>query len=241
MDIQLSATERMALAEDDETTVSALRELVHGEDPAPFDNEPDLESAAALNLMNSCRDPRTIEGEIILARDASKELESGYLEGDLDLSHREYSDKLRALRDREADLLAELSESRVITQMSEAAQSKEWFRQIEQVKRQAKREGVDLSDPQLAEQWDRNVKYLGSMSENGDKPMSWFLTEALAMVRVRLEDTRQKKQRTARHEDHGSGFSQHSGGDRLSQLKGFELEAALARMTPEQAEAWLNS
>lgn len=245
----LSATERLALAEGDGDVQDALRELVYGgnQDDDSREDEGGIEAVAASSLRGQCRSMDEIEIEIDIARGNLERLEKDYEAGESDLTYDEYRQEIRQLNDRVQDLREERSGSKALLQIADAAEEKEWRRQIDLAKQRAMRQGIDLYDTELEEQWDRCVRYLGSQAENATKSGRWFLDQALAMVRVRLEDGGRNNRKSSRdlRKDHDRSFATPSGteasGDHISRLKGLELEAALARMSPEQAEAWLTS
>lgn len=124
------------------------------------------------------------------------------------------------------------------------------------------------ANPMLLQNWDLKVRALASDPKNADKPGDWYLREAHkqvlaeaaalaeslgyqrgdktrssgdpvrdALIRRRPADTRAKSLSTlpAAAADSGLNGSEFSHLDRMS---GDDLEAAVARMTPEQQDRW---
>lgn len=172
--------------------------------------------------------------ELVASKDA---LESAYEAGDSELTYAEHRAKLREIDAALLDLNAERAEAGLVHRMAGEARQKDWRRQIEETRREAGRLGLDLKPgSELEAQWDRAVKYLGADPANNHRDAAWFLREALNMVAAR------HGKHPATRDDHrpGAGSRGAAPAD-LEGLKGLALEQALARMSPEQADQWLNS
>ncbi|MFM2005056.1 MAG: hypothetical protein RLZZ09_711 [Pseudomonadota bacterium] len=131
------------------------------------------------------------------------------------------------------DLTGDLAESRMISRMANQAASDDWQRQIDATRHEAKSMGLDLRPgSEMERQWDRIVRFLGSEPENAHQPASWFLKTALEMVASRHDKL------DPSHYPKGGRVSAPRG---LDSLKGLALEQALARMSPEEAERWLQA
>lgn len=187
-----------------------------------------------IDMAREVAPPDQIEQGIQQLRHQRDALEAAYEEGESDLTHAEFQAKVRELGAQIFDLNADLAEARLITRMASQAATEDWRRQVADARKEAKSMGLDLRPGSDAEaQWDRCVKYLGNDPDNADKPAEWFLKTALQMVAARHDKL------DAGHFSGGEGRASAPRG--LDGLKGLELERALARMSPEQAEAWLQS
>lgn len=108
------------------------------------------------------------------------------------------------------------------------------------MRREARELRLDLKPGSVLEgEWGRAVKFLGADPDNARQPADWFLKTALQMVA-----SRQGKPVTIRddgHQNHRSRLAPVSVPVSLDRLSGLELERVVAKFTPEEAEAWLNS
>ncbi|GAB6048448.1 hypothetical protein JCM19379_22770 [Methyloparacoccus murrellii] len=230
----LSATERAALEDDEVGAGTATGSPTHDAEPVIVE---EIENATLLRLAESTATPAVLGQaitELVAAKDA---LESAYEAGDSELTYAEHRAKLREIDAALLDLNAERAEAGLVHRMAGEARQKDWRRQIEETRREAGRLGLDLKPgSELEAQWDRAVKYLGADPANNHRDAAWFLREALNMVAAR------HGKHPATRDDHrpGAGSRGAAPAD-LEGLKGLALEQALARMSPEQADQWLNS
>lgn len=149
-----------------------------------------------------------------------------------DLTFDEFRAEERAVDEERRQLDADRLKHEISAGMQDQAAQQRWkyecgrfFREI------ANAEGVDYKGkPVLWAALDAEVKRLAALEENADKPGLWFLQQAHGNVRALRE-----------HFDEASGSAT---GDRrsiadLDSLSGLEQEAELARLSPEEADAWL--
>lgn len=208
-----------------------------------------------------------IDADIAEIRAAKRTLMEQYESGESELTHTDYQTELDKLDDRMLALNAERAEARAIERVNQSYQDAWWQRSIVQFKKQAAAEGVDYDrNPELARAWDQAVKFLANDPALADKSAVWFLKEGHEMVRARYRlGTETGKndaakpganaieqavnQRLAKKpkppvtlaalpeagaEQEGQGKFSH-----LDKLKGEALERALARMSKEDADEYL--
>lgn len=228
----LSEAERAALMDDDDQADAGD---LDGREAGPT-GEPDYD--VMQQMAASTVHPDSITEYMRKLAEQRDALETAYEEGESDLTFAEYKAKLRELNEATLAASGNLAESRLVHRMATEAASKEWQRQIQEARREAKRIGLDMDrDPELARQWDRAVKFLGADPENAARDMKWFLEEGLKMVAVRHGKIKPERDFGMPARDMGRMVDV----PRLDDLKGLDLERALARMTPEQAESWLTT
>jgi hypothetical protein len=196
-------------------------------------------------------------------------LEADYEQGESELSYTEHRAKIRELEDQISDLKADRAEAKAVQRMNEAYEQEWWTREIRSFKREAlKSDGVDYDkDARLAAEWDKCVRYLGNDQDNDGKSARWFLEEAHEMVKARFKlgkpeaqpaptaadrramvdeavAARRNKTGTppktlANLPEAGAENDQESEFSHLDNLSGLALERALAKMTPEQQDRYL--
>lgn len=199
------------------------------------------------------------------------QLEKDYEAGDSDLTYAEHRAKMRDLDDKISDLREERAEAKALHRMNEAYEQEWWSREIRSFKRDAmKSDGVDYNtDQRLANEWDKCVRFLGNDPENANRSARWFLEEAHEMVKARFKlgkteappastaadrramvdeavAARRNKAGTppktlANIPEAGAESEQESEFSHLDNLSGLALERALAKMTPDQQDRYLNT
>ena len=215
----------------------------------------------ALSLPSP--DAQAIAGRIDSLQATLDKLEADYDEGNSELSYAEHRAKVRELGKELMAASAELAEAKTVARLNAAYEQQWWTREIASFKRDAKREGVDYDgDKKLEAEWDKAVRFLGADPGNADKDAAWFLREAHEMVKARFRigqaptSTKSSKVEQAiaarrvkgpfpptlsglpeaGREDEGQSEFSH-----LDKLSGMDIERAIAKMSPEQAERWLRS
>lgn len=231
----LTAGELAALQERDDDIRADLDE--------PVAESRELDYSVAQDLADRTPPPEAITEHLRNLSAQIDALEADYESGDSDLTFAEHRAALRELERQRLDASSELAEARLVHRMAADAAGKQWQRKIEDTRREAKRMGLDLDkNPELAAQWDRAVKFLGGDPENANQSMEWFLREGLKMVAVRHGKLKPERDPfTPRHHDTRPSMGGRDDYRSLDDLSGLELEKALARMSPEQAERWLRS
>lgn len=228
----LSEAERAALLDDDDHADAGD---LDGREAGPSG---DLDYSVMSDLAARTLTPEQVGEHMERLKAQRAEIEEAYDSGESELTWAEYRAELRRIADAELTASSDLAEARLIHRSANEAANKEWQRQIADHRREAKRMGLDMDrDPELARQWDRAVKFLGGDPENANRDMKWFLEEGLKMVAVRHGKIKPERDFGMPARDMGRTVDV----PRLDDLRGMDLEKALARMTPEQAESWLNS
>jgi hypothetical protein len=228
----LSDAERAALMEDEDLPDTGDLDTREAGPTGDFDYTV-MSDLAARTLT-----PEQVGEHMERLKAQRAQIEEAYDSGESELTWAEYRAELRRIADAELAASSDLAEARLIHRSATQAANQEWQRQITDHRREAKRLGLDMDrNPELAQQWDRAVKFLGSDPENANRDMKWFLEEGLKMVAVRHGKIKPERDFGMPARD----TSRTVDVPRLDDLRGMDLEKALARMSPEQAEAWLNS
>lgn len=172
-------------------------------------------------------DPNTIRQHINALQAEREALESAYESGDSDATYAEHRAKMREFDRAFTELSARAAEAGALQRVRTAAEFDAWGKAVEKLRQSSKGKAVDYTRDSKAEDLlDRHLKFLGGDPANADKSAAWFLETAHKMTLDRL---------TGSHGDDALAVKNVGG------LKGMELEKALARMSPAEAEAWLNS
>lgn len=172
-------------------------------------------------------DPSALRQNLSRLQSERAELESEYESGDSDLTYAEVRAKLKQYDASITDLSTRAAEARALAQIKNATEISAWEKSVQRLKESTRGQKVDYTKNGKADDLlDRHVKYLAEDPANANKSADWLLRTAHSMTLDRLTG------------DHGDDVLavKNVGG-----LKGMELEKALARMSPEEAEAWLNS
>ena len=229
----LSEAERAALLDDDDHEDTGD---LDGREAGPSG---DLDYSVMSDLAARTLTPEQVTEHMERLKAQRAAIEEAYDSGESELTWAEYRAELRRIADAELTASSDLAEARLIHRSANEAAAKQWQKQIADHRREAKRLGLDMDrNPELAQQWDRTVRYLGNDPDNADKSMDWFLSEALQMVALRAGVLKPAHDPFLPARDMGRTVDVPGG---IDGLKGMDLERALARMSPEQAEAWLNS
>ena len=227
----LSEAERAALMDDDDQADAGD---LDGRGAGPSG---DLDYSVMSDLAARTLTPEQVTEHMERLKAQRAAIEEAYDSGESELTWAEYRAELRRIADAELTASSDLAEARLIHRSANEAAAKEWQRQINEQRGEAKRLGLDMDkDPELARQWDRAVKFLGADPENANRDMKWFLEEGLKMVAVRHGKLKPAHDPFLPARDMGRAVDVPGG---IDGLKGMDLERALARMTPEQADAWL--
>lgn len=195
---------------------------------------------------------------------AQDDLEKKYREGEIDFDEyraqdRKFNAQLQHIRD------AELQARIYADQQAQTAQQ-EWLWNVKQFMKQAKKsDGIDYeSDTKLHKDLDLMVKALASDPDNAEKGADWFLDEAhkrvlalrgiapkrpAAAADAKIEANTARKPPTAAipksiGDIPGGGDDSDTGGGEfaaIDKLTGDAYERALAKMTPEQRNRYLEA
>jgi hypothetical protein len=155
-------------------------------------------------------------------------------------------DEFRAEERNIADERRQLDEARLKSEISreqaEQSAAARWRWECDTFMSQALRdEGIDyVTKPLLWVAFDAEVRRLGQDVANEGKPGRWFLEQAHENVKRQIGI-----EATASIRSDDAGLVHDHGGDdefaRLDALSGLDLERALSRMSPEQAEKYLRA
>lgn len=235
-------------------------------EPAPAEPAPQPAPAPApfVPRYTAAEVPADAEQQIAALRAEEQEAFSKVIGGDLE------PEAYQAIRTRTdaaiEDLRTRALTSRIFTQANEQAAEQaakaEWLRECDRSMAGFKAEGLDYrAKPALMAAFDTNLKALAADPANAEKDARWFLSEANRRTREDLGLGQAKtpapaptpKPASARGVDKDlipptlSNVPQSAAptieGDEfahLANLSGVELERAVAKMTPEQQERWLN-
>jgi hypothetical protein len=178
-----------------------------------------LQALRSLETVN----PQELRNQITQLERAKDELEQAYESGDSDDTYAEHRAKLRQFNETIDAYRGELAGASVIQKMRHMTEQEAWVKKVEALKRSSKGSRVDYNRPEHMEKLDRHIRYLGTDPANAGKPLDWFLRTADEMTRARASS---------------GGSSDSPRG--LENLKGMDLERALARLSPAEVEAYLN-
>lgn len=186
--------------------------------------------------------------------EAKSELYTKYMDGELDFAeYQQENDKIQeqVFHLREAQLKAQMA-----TEQNRQAAEQRWQWEQDRFFGQASNK-VYLQDPLVGSAFDRAVKDLANDPSNAKRPMNWFLEEADRQVKARFrgsdEGAPAAKPQGRKAAKRGQippnlgdlpsaeqpDTSSASEFSHLDKLSGMELEAALARLTPEQEARYL--
>ena len=180
----------------------------------------------ALHRMQ-VEDPAALRQHISALQAERESLENAYETGDSDMTYSEHRARMREYDHALTDLSSRAAEAGALSRIKTAAEFDAWGKSVERLRQSSKGRAVDYTRDSKAEDLlDRHLKFLGSDPANANRSAAWFLETAHKMTMERL---------TGGHGDDALAVKNASG------LKGMELERALARMSPEEAEAWLSS
>lgn len=188
-----------------------------------IDTEVQLEALRRMQV----EDPNAIRQHIHALQAEREQIETEYESGDADTTYSEHRAKMREYDNAIADLSARAAEAGALARIKGAAEFDAWGKSVQKLRESTRGQKVDYTRNSKAEDLlDRHIKFLASDPANANQSASWFLEQAHKMTVDRL---------TGGHGDDAISVRNVGG------LKGMALERALARMSPAEAEAWLNS
>jgi hypothetical protein len=228
------------------------------EEPAEAKAEEPEEEAPAAAPRYEARLPSDYDDQIkaLKARDA--ELRQQFKDGEIDIDARD--EELAALSEQREKLLVLRAKAEISQEMTEQTAQSQWQTEINKaINRAAKEDGIDYrKDQAKAQDWDQFVRILAAKPEHADKSMDWFLAEAHKRVmalhgvaqapkRETIDDAKAKRKppvgavpKTLAQVP-GSDGPGDVGGEfaDVEALDGWDLEQAIARMTPAQREKFV--
>lgn len=206
--------------------------------------------------------PSDYDDQIKTLKDRDAELRQKFKDGEIDIDERDAG--LAELGDQREQLLVARAKAEISQEMNQQTAAQQWQNAINRAMVDfAKPEngGIDYrKDNEAAQALDEEVKALAQMQRHANKPMEWFLAEAHKRVMLERGQTpppAAKKDTLAEAKaarkppvdaapktlaqvpgsdgpgDVGSEFAD------VDQLDGWELEQAIARMSPTQRAKYL--
>lgn len=227
-----------------------------GEEPAEepqADEEP--EEPKALAPRYEAKLPSDYDDQIKSLKERDAELRQKFRDGEIDIDERDAS--LAELSEQREQLLVARAKAEISQEMQQQTAAQQWQNTVNSfMAKAAKDDGLDYrKDQEKAADLDQFVKFLANKQENADKPMDWFLAEAHKRVqalhgiapapkRETIEDAKAKRKPPV--DAAPKTLAQVPGSDGpgdvddqfadVTALDGWELEQAIARMTPAQRE-----
>ncbi len=217
------------------------------------DEEP--EEPKALAPRYEAKLPSDYDDQIKSLKERDAELRQKFRDGEIDIDERDAS--LAELSEQREQLLVARAKAEISQEMQQQTAAQQWQNTVNSfMAKAAKDDGLDYrKDQEKAADLDQFVKFLANKQENADKPMDWFLAEAHKRVqalhgiapapkRETIEDAKAKRKPPV--DAAPKTLAQVPGSDGpgdvddqfadVTALDGWELEQAIARMTPAQRE-----
>lgn len=263
---ELEAMKKIASDADDDDDADADDEDDEDEDAEPSKapasdpvDEPADEQVAARPVVPhyEAQLPQDYDQQIAALKARDAELRQLFKDGEIDIDERDAG--LAELTEQRERLLVLRAKAEISQEMTQQTAQQQWQAAINAfVAKVARDDGVDYrEDAAKAEDLDSFVKLLANKQENADKPMEWFLAEAhkrvLALHGVArapkdpVADAKAKRKPpvdavpTTLAQVPGSDGPGDVSGEfaDIEALDGWELEDAIARMSPAQREKFL--
>lgn len=202
--------------------------------------------------------PQDYDQQIAALKARDAELRQLFKDGDIDIDERDAG--LAELAEQRERLLVLRAKAEISREMSEQTAQQQWQATINAfVAKAARDDGIDYrKDTALANDWDQFVRVLAAKPEHADKSMEWFLAEAHKRVMALhgvakpapkdpLADAKAKRKPPV--DAAPTTLAQVPGSDGpgdvssefadIEALDGWELEEAIAKMSPSQRERFL--
>jgi hypothetical protein len=254
------AEEADDIDEDDDDDIEQEAQTENTEtDPAVGDEpieSPAEEKPSAKQPAFESKLPDDFKDQVDALKAERQELLTAYKNGDIDFD--QYEDQRESLSEREKLLDRAIIKAEISSEMSEQTAAQAWTDTVLSFTNDVAKAGGINYKTDAAKQADLDlfVKTLASRPENETKPMRWFLDQAHGMVKAlhgvqdSVPSTKTTKQnrkppiddlpRTLAHVPGGSDTEEFSNKfASLDRLDGLDLEAALAKMSPSDREAYL--
>lgn len=222
------------------------------------DEEPQEEPAKPLTPRYEAALPSDYDDQIKALKDRDAELRQKFKDGEIDIDERDAG--LAELSEQREQLLVARAKAEISQEMTQQSAAQTWQNTVNTFMARAAKEegGIDYrKDQAKAEDLDSFVKFLANKQENADKPMEWFLQEAHKRVqalhgvavtkRETIEEAKAKRKppldaapKTLAQVpgSDGPGDVESEFAD-IDALDGWELEQAIARMSPTQRAKYL--
>lgn len=243
--------------EDGDDNAAPVEGKVERDQPAAEPDADDDEAPAPAAVPRyEAQLPSDYDDQIKTLKDRDAELRQKFKDGEIDIDERDAG--LAELSEQRERLLVARAKAEISQEMTQQTAQQQWQNTVNSfLSRVSKEEGgIDYrKDSAKAEDLDSFVKFLANKQENADKPMEWFLAEAHKRVqalhgvapaprRETIEDAKAKRKppvdavpktlaQVPGSDGPGDVDDQFSD---IAALDGWELEQAIARMTPAQRE-----
>lgn len=228
-------------------------------EPAPAPAEPPAEPAPAEEELAPDRlallptpDLSRAQEQLDAIKNEKAKLEQQFDDGEIDA--KTFRSKTDDLNDAKTALLVSIKQAEFASTANASSVEVTWMSLVDGYRSS----NAELRDPksELAKQWDREVKMLGALPENGNKPMEWFLKEGHRRAKLMVPGAAQPKGPTAADRQSAPPPKQSladvpsavpadaNGADEFAQIDALEGEAkerAFARLTPEQRMRYLTA
>lgn len=202
--------------------------------------------------------PQDYDDQIAALKARDAELRQRFKDGDIDIDERDAG--LAELAEQHERLLVLRAKAEISREMAEQTAQQQWQATINAfVAKAARDDGVDYrKDATLANDWDQFVRVLAANPAHADKSMEWFLAEAhkrvmalhgLAKPASQDPVADAKAKRKPPVDAAPTTLAQVPGSDGpgdvssefadIEALDGWELEDAIAKMSPTQRERFL--
>jgi hypothetical protein len=223
--------------------------------------EPEEEEPKPLTPRYEAKLPSDYDDQIKSLKERDAELRQKFKDGEIDIDERD--ERLAELAEQREQLLVARAKAEISQEMSQQSAAQQWQNTVNRFMSQAAKEegGIDYrKDAAKAEDLDQFVKFLANKQENADKPMEWFLAEAHKRVQALHGVAPAPKRETVAEavakrkppvdaapktlaQVPGSDGPGDVGGEfaDVEALDGWELEQAIARMTPAQRAKFVKS
>ncbi|MFP5486265.1 MAG: hypothetical protein ACLGHV_11450 [Gammaproteobacteria bacterium] len=202
--------------------------------------------------------PSDYDDQIKTLKDRDAELRQKFKDGEIDIDERDAG--LAELSEQREKLLVLRAKAEISQEMTEQTAQSQWQTEINKaISRAAKEDGIDYrKDQAKAADWDQFVRILAANPAHADKSMDWFLGEAHKRV-MALHGVAQAPKRDTIDEAKAKRkppvdaapktLAQVPGSDGpgdvasefadIDALDGWDLEQAIARMSPAQRAKYL--
>lgn len=222
--------------------------------------EPSADESAAQPVVPryEAQLPQDYDQQIAALKARDAELRQRFKDGDIDIDERDAG--LAELAEQRERLLVLRAKAEISQEMTQQTAAQQWQATINAfVAKAARDDGVDYrKDAALANDWDQFVRVLAAKPEHADKSMEWFLAEAHKRVMALhgvakpapkdpVADAKAKRKPPV--DAAPTTLAQVPGSDGpgdvssefadIEALDGWELEEAIAKMSPAQREKFL--
>ncbi len=199
--------------------------------------------------------PDDFEDQVKAIKDKRAQLRESYKNGEIDFD--EFEEKREAIDEEQKALDRVALKAEIAKDMNEQTAEQLWAAEVSKFMSAAlKSDGIDYNkDAAKNADLDLFVKRLASDPANAEQPMDWFLQEAhkrvkaLHGIETKPESKKPDTRRKPSEEMIPKTLANVPGGDdaaevdskfaELDKLDGLKLETALAKLSPEQRQAYL--